>query len=390
MAAVMSADMDNTDKVVSLIDECKVIGLAVQPPNINRSAVRFSVVDESTVLYGLGAIKGVGEAALAHVLKTRDDSGRFESLDDLCRRPGAGALNKRVLEALIKSGAADALGPNRASLWEHLDSALRGADQFHRNIDAGQNDMFGLGDGLGDKVEQDEPALLSTVPDWIDRERLRAEKETLGLYLSGHPINEFLDEIGHFAHGRLKNICEKAGRADSGPSYRQRGVPVVAAGLVMAIRQRDGQGGRMMFITLDDGTARLEVSLRGQQIDDYAAMVVKDEVLVVDGDVSPDEFNGGYQIRARELYDIASARSRFARQLLIRLDAKLWRERGLDELIATLSDYKSGTTPVWFSYSNGQAEVRIRAGNRWAVTPQWELIDHLGKLTGQENVELVY
>jgi DNA polymerase-3 subunit alpha len=377
MAAVMSADMDNTEKVVGLIDECNIMGLTVQSPDINRSSVRFSVVDENTVLYGLGAIKGVGEAALANVLEARDQSGAFESLDDLCRRASPGSVNKRVLEALIKAGAVDALGPNRASLWQHLASALRGADQYHKNKDAGQNDMFGLGDAL----DEDEPELMVTLADWSDRQRLKAEKDTLGLYLSGHPINEYLDEIGKFAHGNLKTVCSKAGSGDSGPGYRSRGVPVVAAGLVMGMRQREGHGGRMQFITIDDGSGRLEISLRGEQIDDFASRIVKEEVLIVDGDISPDEFNGGYKIRAR---------SRFARQLLIRIESSHWQDKGLDELIATLSNFKSGTTPVCFSYSNGTAEARIRAGNRWAVTPQLELLTHLHELTGKGNVELLY
>ncbi|NND92244.1 MAG: DNA polymerase III subunit alpha [Granulosicoccus sp.] len=386
MSAVMSADMDNTEKVVGLIDECTAMGLTVLPPDINRSSVRFSVVDENTVLYGLGAIKGVGEAALANVLETRDAAGEFESLDDLCRRASPGTVNKRVLEALVKAGAVDSLGPNRSSLWTHLGSALRGADQFHKNRDAGQDDLFGLGAPLA----QEEPELMVTMPDWTDRERLQAEKDTLGLYLSGHPINEYLTELGKFTHGRLKAICDKAGTVDTGPSYRQRGVPVIAAGLVMAVRQRDGQGGRMLFVTLDDGTGRVEVTLRGEQIDACAHLVRKEDVLVVDGEISPDEFNGGFRIRAREIYDMAGARARFARQLLIRLNGQNCRNDALDELISTLSDYKSGTIPVWFSYQNGQAQARIRAGNRWAVNPQLELLAHLGRLTGEDNVELVY
>ena len=387
MAAVLSADMDNTEKVVGLIDECKIMGLTVQSPDINRSAVRFSVVDEKTVLYGLGAIKGVGEAALANVLETRDTTGVFSSLDELCRRASPGAVNKRVLEALVKAGAVDELGANRASLFQHLGSALRGADQCHKNNDAGMDDLF----GLGDAVEADVPELMVTLPDWSDRERLRAEKDTLGLYLSGHPINEYLEEIAKFTHGRLKAVCAKACSVDnSGPAYRNRGVPVVAAGLVMGVRQRDGQGGRMQFVTIDDGTGRVEITLRGEQIDDYGPRIVKDEVLIVDGDVSPDEFNGGFKIKAREIYDMGSARARFARQLLIRLNADQWPDKNLDQLISTLSNYKSGTIPVWFSFRNANAEARIRAGNRWAITPQLELMAHLHKLTGEENVELVY
>jgi len=386
MSAVMSADMDNTEKVVMLIDECNIMGLTVESPDINRSAVRFSVVDEKTVLYGLGAIKGVGEAVLANVLDVRDTDGPFESLDDLCRRAQHGTVNKRVLEALVKAGAVDALGPNRATLWCHLPAALRGGDQFHKNEAAGQNDLF----GLGEPVESDEPELMVLQNNWSDRERLRAEKDTLGLYLSGHPINEYLEELGNFSHGRLKAICGKANSGDSGPGYRPRGVPVVAAGLVMGVRQRDGNGGRMLFVTLDDGTARIEVTLRGEQIDASSHLILKDEVLIVDGDVSPDEFNGGFKIRAREIYDMGSARSRFARQLLINIDGDQWRDGGLDEIISTLSNYKSGTIPVWFNFRNSSAKARIRAGNRWAVNPQLELIDNLGKLTGEGNVELVY
>ena len=386
MSAVLSADMDNTEKVVGLIDECKVIGLTVQPPDINRSAVRFSVVDDKTVLYGLGAIKGVGEAALANVLETRDQSGAFESLDDLCRRASPGSVNKRVLEALIKAGAVDALGPNRASLWEHLGSALRGADQFHKNKDAGQDDLF----GLGDPVDDAEPALMVLQENWSDRERLQAEKDTLGLYLSGHPINEFKSELEKFTHGQLKLVCAKAGTVDSGPSYRQRGVPVIAAGLVMGMRQRDGHGGRMLFVTLDDGSGRVEISLRGEQIDNSSHLIVKDEVLIVDGDVSPDEFNGGYKIRAREVYDMAGARSRFARQLLIRLHSEHCQNGTLEELVNALTPYKRGTIPVFFNYQNAHARARIRAGDRWAVNPQPELIADLARLTGAENVELVY
>lgn len=386
MSAVLSADMDNTEKVVFLIDECEQIGLKVEHPDINRSAVRFSVVDEKTVLYGLGAIKGVGEAALANVLEARDASGPFESLDDLCRRASPGTVNKRVLEALVKAGAVDALGPNRASLWQHLPRALRGADQCHKNQNAGMTDMF----GLGNAEDSDPTELMVTVTDWIDRERLRAEKESLGLYLSGHPIDEHLEELSKFTHGRLKAVCAKAGAVDSGPSYRQRGVPVVAAGLVMSVRQRDSHSGRMQFVTIDDGTGRLEISLRGEQIDDFADRIVKDEVLIIDGDVSPDEFNGGYKIRSREIYDLASARGRFARRLLIRLEAEKWADRGLDKLIDTLATCKSGTIPVWFSFTNGHAEASIKAGNRWAVTPRLELLSQLGELTGEGNVELVY
>ncbi len=389
MAAVLSADMDNTDKVVVLIEECQSMGLTVNSPSVNHSAVRFSVLDEKTVVYGLGAIKGVGEAALANVLIERDNNGGFTDLDDLCRRADPGSVNKRVLEALIKSGAADELGPNRASLMAHLGDALHGADQMHRDAAAGQNDLFGL-DAPDASDEQTSAVPMPLKPDWTDRERLAAEKDTLGLYLSGHPINEFKAELEKFTHGNLKIICSKASPSDNMPSYRQKGVPVIAAGLVMAVRFRDIQGRKMAFVTLDDKTGRVEVSLSGELIDNSAHMIVKDEVLVVDGDVSPDDFNGGYKIRAREIYDLTQARSRFARRLVINLKQDQLQQDGLAELVATLENFKSGSTPVCFDYNNGHASARIQAGQLWWVNPQSELLVNLNQIAGEGSVELVY
>jgi len=267
MAAVLSADMDNTDKVVVLIEECHSMGLTVNSPSVNHSQVRFSVLDENTVVYGLGAIRGVGEAALSSVLAQRDENGPFADLNDLCRRADQGSVNKRVLEALIKAGAADELGPNRASLMAHLPDALHGAEQLHRDTAAGQNDLFGLDGPIVDDAELDDKEIAhsetrtQTIPvkeDWTDRQRLAAEKDTLGLYLSGHPINEFKAELEKFSHGTLKTICAKATPNDNMPSYRQKGVPVIAAGLVMAVRFRDIQGRKMAFVTLDDKTGRVE------------------------------------------------------------------------------------------------------------------------------------
>ena len=384
MSAVLSADMDNTEKVVILIDDCKAIGLTVLPPDINHSQVRFSMVDEKTIRYGLGAIKGVGEAALANVLGERDRHGTYRSVDDLCRRADPGGVNKRVLDALIRSGAADALGSNRATLLHYLTDVLHGAEQFHRDKATGQNDLF----GLAEPDNADETVYVA-MPDWTDRERLRSEKETLGLYFSGHPINEFRSELEKFTHGTLKHVCSKAVN-DGGPGYRHKGVPVLAAGLVMGVRYRDVQGNKMAFVSLDDQTARVEITLRGDVLESSSHLINRDEVLVVDGEISPDEFNGGYKIKAREIYDLAHARARFARRLVISLSAAQLQTSGIDALIAMLSDFKSGATPVCFQYTNGQASARIQAGQKWWVNPQHELLDNLCLLAGEGCVELVY
>jgi DNA polymerase-3 subunit alpha len=293
-----------------------------------------------------------------------------------------------VLEALVRSGAADALGPNRATLWEHLPKALQGADQMHRDIAAGQVDLFGL-EASAD-VSDSTSDVLVTVEEWEERERLRAEKDTLGLYLSGHPIYAHLEELGKITHGRLKALCAKAGGDSGMPSWKQRGVPVVAAGLIIGIRFRDIQGGKMGFATLDDQSGRVEVTMRGDLLEASGHLLHRDEVLVVDGDISTDDFNGGYKIRAKEIYTLETARSRFARRLVINLSANQLRTRGLDELIATLKTYSKGSTPVQFEYDNGEAKAKIQAGKGWRVHPKHELLDDLSKLTGEKNIELVY
>jgi len=163
----------------------------------------------------------------------------------------------------------------------------------------------------------------------------------------------------------------------------------MAAGIVTGTRQRDMQGGKMAFVTLDDGSGRVEVTLRGDLIESSAEIIQKEEVLIVEGDISPDDFNGGFKIKARELYDLDSARSRFARRLIIRCKP-MTLEESLGDCIGILEDYKSGPVPVIFDYSGVAASARIRAGRRWGITPKRDLIDRLSGLLGEEDVELVY
>ncbi len=207
MAAVLSADMDNTDKVVTLIDECRSMGLGVLPPTVNRSECRFTAADDQTVVYGIGAIKGVGESAIEAMLEARRTDGRFRDLWDFCRRIDLHKANRRVLEALIRAGALDELGPNRATLMAQLPMALKLAEQHKESQAAGQVDLFG---GAVDSVAAEpDPQLAARVWDeWEEDERLQGEKETLGLYLTGHPINRYDAELEAMVGARLGTLLE--------------------------------------------------------------------------------------------------------------------------------------------------------------------------------------
>jgi DNA polymerase III subunit alpha len=196
MAATISSDMDNTDKAVTFIDESKAIGLTVLPPDVNASTYMFEAVEPKVIRYGLGAIKGVGQGACESIVAERQRGGAYKDLADFCRRVDPTKLNKRVLEALILSGALDALAPNRASLMLQLPDAIKAAEQHLRDRQSGQNDMFGAAMGAATPVVQIE---LPTAPDWPLEQKLQGERDTLGHYLSGHPVDPWREELAQLA-----------------------------------------------------------------------------------------------------------------------------------------------------------------------------------------------
>lgn len=394
MCAVLSADMDNTDKVVILIDDCANNDIKILAPDINKSQIRFSVDDNQCIRYGLGAVKGVGEAALGSILQERDSGGDFSGLDELCRRIDTGKVNKRVLESLIKAGAMDTFGVNRASLSNHLPEAMKAAEQFQRDQKAGQNDLFGL---LEEPVagSDDAPAeSYRVIAEWPEAERLGYEKDALGLYLTGHPIEEHLPELSKFVHGRINELCGKvdsnsAGFGGEGRRFKND-IPVILAGLNIAFRTKITKRGKMAFITLDDKSARVEAVIGSELLETKLHMLQKDRVLIVDGDLGPDEFNGGYRVRVKDMYDLDAARGRFARALKISLQQGSPNIGNIDQLITLLQKFQEGETPVVIDYSNNEASARIRAGQNCRISPQLELLESLDNLAGSDYVELVY
>ncbi|MFV0489523.1 MAG: DNA polymerase III subunit alpha, partial [Vibrio fluvialis] len=295
MAAVMTADMDNTEKVVGLVDECWRMGLKILPPDINSGLYHFHVNDDGEIVYGIGAIKGVGEGPIEAIIEARNKDGYFRELFDLCARTDTKKLNRRVLEKLIMSGAFDRLGPHRAALMNSLGDALKAADQHAKAEAIGQADMFGV---LAEEPEQIEQSYASCQP-WPEQVVLDGERETLGLYLTGHPINQYLKEIERYVGGyRLK---------DMHPT--ERGKVTTAAGLVIAARVMvTKRGNRIGICTLDDRSGRLEVMLFTDALDKYQQLLEKDRILIVSGQVSFDDFSGGLKMMAREVMDIDEAR----------------------------------------------------------------------------------
>ncbi|MBL0573437.1 DNA polymerase III subunit alpha [Aeromonas hydrophila] len=376
MAAVMTADMDNTDKIVTLVDECQRMGLTVIPPDVNTGRYRFSVNEEGHIVYGIGAVKGVGEGPIDAILEARDRDGPFRDLFDFCNRVDIKKLNKRVMEKLILSGAMDRLGPHRAALMATLEEAMRAAEQHAKAQAVGQVDMFGV---LTEEIDDVKKA-FANVPHWPDKVWLEGERETLGLYLTGHPINQYSGELRRYTSGRL---------CDLHPTSRD--TVTTAAGLVIAARSMvTKRGNKMGIFTLDDRSGRLDVTLFSEALEKYEELMQKDRILVVSGQVSFDDFSGGLKMSARELLDINDARERFARAIRISLDEQQIDDRFFPRLCEILEPARAGVCPVQVNYRRPGSRVRLTLGTEWRVTPTDQLIDDLRVLLGRERVELVF
>jgi len=380
MAAVLSSDMDKTDKVVALIDEARRMGLKVEPPDVNQSRYMFTVSGKQTIRYGLGAIKGVGQGLVDALVAERESKGDFKSLTDLCDRSDANRMNKRVLEALIKSGAMDSLGANRATLMHHLQDAMQMADQSIKARAVGQNDMFGLS---ASSAQAHTVLVMKSLPEWPERTRLDGERETLGLYLTGHPFNEFREELSNIISGAIVDLTGDKPVVSEG--FRFKGKPVTVAGMIDDIGKR---GNRMIF-KLDDCSARLEASMFEEAHLQYKDVLSKGAIVLVEGSIRYDEFIDGWRVTVNRVQGIQQVRSQHARKVLIRWPQAMSADVA-QRLQTVLKPYRNGNCTVVIHYTNQQAKAILTLPEEWKVLPDAAMLEQLRLLCGKENVQLAY
>jgi DNA polymerase-3 subunit alpha len=301
--------------------------------------------------------------------------GPFRDLFDLCRRLDGRRVNRRVLESLIKAGALDGLGTHRAALLATLPAAMAAAEQSQRDTASGQADLFGLAPSV-----EITPQVYAEVPEWSEDERLAGEKETLGLYLTGHPIARYAEELKRITHTTLAELKPTADKT------------VVVAGLVVGLRtMQTRRGDRMAFVTLDDRTGRLELAVFAELYAQARELLVKDALVVVEGQVSVDEYTGGFKMSAERIYNIDQARAAFGARLVIELDAETAANGFLDELEEILRPaVPGGTCPVTLRYSRREAEAEIALGEQWRITPDGATLERLRRLAGERRVHLIY
>ncbi len=371
MAAVLSSDMHHTDKVVALLEECRAMKLKILPPNINQGQFKFTIDAQGSIVYGLGAIKGMGEAAVESIVAAREKDGAFKDLFDLCLRIDPRKVNRRVLEVLIRSGSLDFSGANRATMTEALDAALMAAEQKLQDRLGGQGDLF------GDSIEFQNPQ-MTFVPEWSADDRLFREKETLGFYLNGHPLQKYEKELIQFVTAPLLDLNGYTNRS------------VIIAGWVVSLRSlQTKRGDRMAIVTLEDMSGRLELAVFSEAYTNYKDLLYKDQLLVVEGEVSMDEFTGNSKVMARRILNIDQARINYGQELMLNISEGKLEPTLLEQLKENLTPFL-GSCPVTIKYFRLDSVVSLGLGSNWRVRPTDVLFENLRKMFGNEAVTMVY
>ena len=375
MAAVLSSDMDNTDKIVTLLEEIRRMQIKVLPPSVNQGQYSFTVTDNKTISYGLGAIKGVGLSAIEVIIKAREAGNDYLSLFDFCKRVDLRKANRRVLEALIRSGSMDFFEVSRSTLSHNLSKAISLSEQYSKNNISGQNDMFGL-DVINENEEDNmDISQYTIVPNWGDKERLMGEKETLGFYLKGHPIIRYEDELQKIISTRL-NEC-KLGN-------------VLVAGYIMGIRTRTGSRGRMAEIRLDDRTAQILINVYSDEYQKYRNLLLKDQLIIIKGKAIEDDYvDRGVSIRANQIFSLDQIRKESS-SLILNIEKIYISNGGLEKLKKTISPYRNGCSKVYIRYNNGKAIADLNLGDEWNLTINDDLLDKLSESIGKENIKIDY
>ncbi|XOV89996.1 MAG: DNA polymerase III subunit alpha [Pseudomonadota bacterium] len=391
MAACLSADMQTTDKVVINIEESREIGLEITPPDVNRGEFRFVADGPGTVVYGLGAIKGLGEGQIEALVAAREAGGPFTDLYDFCARVDSRKINRRAIEALINSGALDRLVPDcpanvsaidyrRSLLKLNLEDAIGVAEQKARNEESGHVDLFGEATFMtavdGQLYNHTDSLRVMNL-----KERLQGEKESLGLYLTGHPIDSYKHELRHLAKTRIVDL-------------RVSKDEQTIVGLITNIRtMKNKKNETVAFITLDDKSGRLEVSVFADLYEQHYAKLAKDAVVVVKGATAVDDFTAGIRMRASEVFDLREARERSVKRLKLSLNGCQLPDGFAVDLADILSPFRGAPgegCPVSIAYQREDAEAEVMLGDTWRVTPDDDLIEHLKDRYGSEQVYLDY
>lgn len=376
MAATLSSELHNTDKILLLIEECRALELVMRAPNINEGFYKFAPYSNHALSYGLGALKGIGENVVDAIVRERDKGGAFRDLFDFCERLDSHAINKRALETLIRAGAFDHLQEDRSLLMAAMPDAIKAASQSAANRESGMGDLFGA-----TVVDESDCYLkFRDIKPQRERERLLDEKEALGFYFSGHPMDAYQAEVRQWAAHKIADI-----QASSQPQ--------TLAGMLTSIRTlRNKRGETMAILILDDHSTSIEVTLFSDIFEQCRDQLMIDNILIVQGVVSVDDYSGGIRMRASSngLKTLLEARKSSIHALELLLTAEDFSADFTQRLQQLLATNLSGRCPVVVHYRRDNVTVPVALGEQWRVQPSDTLIDHLRDWLGHDRVILRY
>jgi DNA polymerase-3 subunit alpha len=362
MAALMTSEISDADRVHVLLEECRRLGIKVLLPDVNESQVDFAVVD-GNIRFGLLAIKNVGAGAAEAIVAERRQNGRFSDLANLVERVQVKNLNRRVVESIIAAGACDSLPGHRAQLHKAVEAML----EFGHTASAqsGSHDLFASEGGKVDRVAP----LLPEVAEWTVSERLTNEKEVLGFYVSGHPLEAHRDSLECFTSAVAASL-------QTAPDGRE----VTVGGVVSRIKTMlDKKGNSMAFVTIEDFTGSIELLMFSDCYEKHRALIVVDKIVLVTGRVSTREEEVP-KVVAGEVVALESWTERFACQLVIKINADC-SDKVVDEAIGYLEQFR-GQTPVLLAAGHNGSEVYIRS-RKYLVRPEAALLNQLKSLLGE-------
>ncbi|MBB3214130.1 DNA polymerase-3 subunit alpha [Herbaspirillum sp. Sphag1AN] len=372
MAANLSLAMDDTEKIKILVEDAvDICGLSLLPPDINLSDYRFIPVGEPGkkavhIRYGLGAVKGSGQGAIEAIIAARKD-GPFKDLFDFAKRVDKRQINRRTVDSLIRAGAFDCFSVDRAILQATVGLAWENAEQL--DAAANQVSLFG-----GDDSDLEAPLEYVQVRPWTDKQRLTEEKTALGFYLSGHLFDAYEKEVRQFVRTKISNL--EPGRD-----------PRSLAGIIVGIRVQMTQRGKLLIVSLDDGSAVADVTVYNELFEPNKALFKEDELLIVQGKVSEDRFSGGLRISAEKVMDIGAARIQYGQRVVVSLS----REIEPSYLRDTLSTYRQEQgLPFVMKYVKSGVGCEVVLGDAWRVVPSDGLQFALRESFGQEAVVVEY
>ncbi|NLC35357.1 MAG: DNA polymerase III subunit alpha [Alcaligenaceae bacterium] len=380
LAATLSSDMDDTDKVQIFWKDAVANGVDVLPPDVNASAYRFEPVEDTytakgqpprSMRYGLGAVKGTGQAAVEEIIRAREAEGPYTSLFDFCKKVDRSIVNRRTIEALIRAGAFDAISENRAALQATVGNAIEAAEQAERS--ANQISLFD--DNAGEIVELE----LAKVQPWDLQTRLREEKLALGFYFSGHLFDAWRDEVRRFAPTPLARLQ---------PSRSLQWF----AGVLTAVRPRMTRRGRMLYALLDDGSGQVEVAIFNELYEQHRLRLKEDQLIIIHGKVTHDDFSGGLRVTADVIYDLQLARESRAHSLRISLNGNADTQRLRQLLNPYRADPENGLpgVPVELQLEREGFRCMVRLGEDWRVRMSDTMLEQLSEWVKPEALEITY